>query len=107
LRTLPIGFVPGYTHDIFVSYAHVDDLPDRKGEDGWVTVLVRRLMNRLAQLLGRQDSYSLWFDSELAHHVPITPEMLGTLEATATLMVVRSPGYLASPWCGRERASGS
>jgi hypothetical protein len=98
-----MNFVPGYTHDIFVSYAQVDDLTDREDEEGWVTTLIRRLMIRLAQLLGRQDNFSLWFDHQLAHHVNITPEIMGTLEKTATLVVILSPGYLESPWCGRER----
>jgi hypothetical protein len=96
-------FVPGYKHDIFVSYAHVDDLTDRKDDLGWVKTLVERLKIRLAQLLGRQDNFSLWLDDQLAHHVNITPEILGTIAQTATLIVIYSPAYLLSPWCGRER----
>ena len=96
-------YVPSYAHDIFVSYAQVDDLSDDDGVDGWVTTLIKRLRNRLAQLLGRQDNFSLWCDHHLSHHVNITPEIMGTLENTATLVVVFSPGYLESPWCKRER----
>ena len=33
-------FVPGYRHDIFVSYAHVDDKPLLGAKEGWVTILV-------------------------------------------------------------------
>jgi len=100
-----MNYVPGYAHDIFVSYAQVDDLSDEEGVDGWVTTLIKKLRNRLAQLLGRQDNFSLWFDHHLAHHVNITPEITRTLENTATLVVVFSPGYLASEWCNRERDS--
>jgi hypothetical protein len=98
-----MAYVPGYAHDIFVSYAQVDDLTDQNGVDGWVTTLIKKLTNRLAQLLGRQDSFSIWFDHRLPHNVNITPEIMSTLEKTATLVVVLSPGYLASEWCQRER----
>jgi hypothetical protein len=98
-----MNYVPGYAHDIFVSYAQVDDLSDEEGVEGWVTTLIKKLRNRLAQLLGRQDNFSLWFDHHLAHNVNITPEITRTLENTAALVVVLSPGYLASEWCNRER----
>jgi hypothetical protein len=98
-----MNFVPGYTHDVFVSYAQVDDKPDDDGEDGWVTSLIKRLQNRLAQHLGREDNFSLWYDHHLAHHVNITPEIMSRIDGTAALVVVFSPGYLASPWCGHER----
>jgi hypothetical protein len=96
-------YVPGFAHDIFVSYAQVDDLTDQDGVDGWVTTLIKKLSNRLAQLLGRRDNFSIWFDHYLSHHVNITPEIMAALEETATLVVVLSPGYLASEWCQRER----
>ncbi len=98
-----MAYVPGYAHDIFVSYAQVDDLTDRDGVDGWVTTLIKKLSNRMAQLLGRQDNFSIWFDHYLSHHADITPEIMSTLEKTATLVVVLSPGYVASEWCQRER----
>ncbi len=98
-----MAYVPGFDYDIFVSYAHVDDLPDVEGEDGWVTTLVKVLQNRLAQALGRREAFSLWMDHQLARHVEITPKIVTSLEKTATLMAVLSPGYLASEWCGRER----
>ena len=98
-----MAYVPGYAHDIFVSYAQVDDLTDRDGVDGWVTTLIKKLSNRMAQLLGRQDNFSIWYDQYLSRHVNITPEIMSTLEKTATLVVVLSPGYVASEWCQRER----
>jgi hypothetical protein len=96
-------FVPGFQHDIFVSYAQVDNDPVPGVDDGWVTCLVKNLEWRLRQLCGRRDAYSLWMDLQLARHVRITPEIMETLEQTALLLVVLSPGYLASDWCRRER----
>jgi hypothetical protein len=98
-----MAFVPGYEHDIFVSYAHVDDQPDPGADEGWVTTLVKGLRSRLAQILGRSEAFSLWMDPQLAGNTPITPSILDTLQQTATLVVILSPAYLASEWCLRER----
>ena len=35
-----MAFVPNYKHDIFVSYAHVDDEPFPGADKGWVTTLL-------------------------------------------------------------------
>lgn len=100
-----MAFVSGYEHDIFVSYAHVDDepLPGIGVEEGWVTTLVKGLKTKLAQRLKDGDPYSLWMDHELSRHVQITPEIANTLQKTATLLVILSSSYLASNWCKREK----
>jgi len=100
-----MAFVPGCEHDIFVSYAHVDDLPFPGTEKGWVTVLIETIRVLLAQKLGRSDAYSLWMDHQLSRHVDLTPEILKHLQGSATVLVVLSPGYLASEWCLREKDS--
>ena len=98
-----MAFVPSHKHDIFVSYAHVDDLPFPGVDKGWVTTLVETLQILLAQKLGRKEAYSLWMDHQLSRHTDLTPEILDNLGKTATLLVILSPGYVASEWCLREK----
>jgi hypothetical protein len=98
-------FVPGCRHDVFVSYAHVDDQPTPGTDEGWVTTFVKGLRVLLTQKLGRQDACSLWVDHRLSRNVEITPEIHGHLSSTAIFVVVLSQGYLASDWCRRERDS--
>src|SRR5262245_24155763 len=81
-------FVPGYTHDVFVSYARVDDQPLRESEKGWVTTLVNDLRILLSQRLGRGDGFSMWMDPRLSQHTPLTPEILENLKRSATLLAV-------------------
>ena len=100
-----MAFVPQYGYDIFISYAHVDDSPLPGADIGWVTNLVDCIKTRLAQMLGRSDAYSLWMDHELSGHVPVTPQIIGTLRQAATLVVVLSPGYVASAWCRQEKSA--
>lgn len=64
-----MAFIPGYDHDIFVSYAHVDDQPfldnprGREQPVGWVATLVTLLSKLPAQKFGRAEAFSLWFDA--------------------------------------------
>jgi hypothetical protein len=97
-----MAYVPNYEYDVFVSYAHVDDQPEPGEEKGWVTTLVSSLKTKLAQKLGRNDAFSLWKDDELSGHAAITRQITSAVERAATLVVVLSPGYVASEWCQRE-----
>lgn len=97
------AFVLGYQHDIFVSYAHVDDLTYPSIDaSGWVATLIAGLNVKLSQKLGRSDLFSLWKDEQLSPNKPLTPEILNALKQSATLVIILSPGYMASPWCQRE-----
>ena len=100
-----MAYVPSYEHDVFVSYAHVDDEPEPGETTGWVTTLVSYLKHKLAQKLGRSDAFSLWMDHELLGHASLSRQITGTLERTATLVVILSPGYIASSWCQREASA--
>lgn len=95
-------YVPNCKHDIFVSYAHVDDEPLAGADKGWVTTLINGLKIILGQKLGRSDAFSLWMDYELRGHTALTPNVIEQLEGSATLVLILSPGYLASQWCHLE-----
>jgi hypothetical protein len=58
-------YVPNYQHDVFVSYAPVDDEPLIGAETGWITTLLNGLKVSLNQKLGRRDAFSLWQDTLL------------------------------------------
>jgi hypothetical protein len=98
-----MAFVPNYEHDIFVSYAHIDNEPLVGAKEGWVTTLISSMKTRLAQRLGRSDNFSLWMDYNLLGHKKVTPQIQDALEKTATMVIVLSPGYIESEWCNRER----
>ena len=88
-------------HDVFVSYAHSDNMPVI-GSEGWVTSLVRNLKSFLARRLGRTDAYSIWMDRRFDLNAPIPQAITENLERSAALLVVLSPAYLNSEWCRRE-----
>ena len=88
-------------HDVFVSYAHPDDMAI-VGSAGWVTTLVRNIQMLLARRLGKADAYSIWMDRKLDGSAPISHAIMENLERSATLLVVLSPAYLQSEWCRHE-----
>ena len=56
------AFVAGFTYDVFVSYAQIDDIPDIDFQPGWVTNLVQKLSSRFAQQLGGREVFKIWMD---------------------------------------------
>jgi hypothetical protein len=99
-----MAYVPGCEHDVFVSYAHLDNEPMAASECGWVDALAERLQIEVSQRLGTRD-FKLWIDHHLDGNHPITPEILTAIRQSATLLVVMSPSYLNSLWCRRERTA--
>ncbi len=96
--------VDSESFDIFVSYAHVDDQALSGAEMGWVSYFMRDLRVLLAQHLGRDDSFHIWFDQNAlrgAHD--LDSQIEGVLGSTNTILMLLSPGYFASDWCMQEQ----
>jgi hypothetical protein len=98
-----MAYVRDYEHDVFVSYASVDNQPPVGVDKGWVTYLVLELKRVLAEELGHAEEVAIWMDQQLATNDPITPTLLEAVGKSATIMVILSAGYLQSDWCLRER----
>jgi hypothetical protein len=97
-----MSYVRGVKHDIFVSYAHLDNLAPAGRAHGWVDAFVELLTIQLKKRLG-SGALNIWMDRELAGNRPLTPEILTAVRESALLLVVMSPAYIQSGWCGVER----
>jgi hypothetical protein len=86
-----MAYVPGYQHDIFVSYAHADDQP-------WISRLVDRLKVVLKQRLGIEPA--IWNDrgalSVADDHRSEIPDRVRT---SALFLLMASPSYIRSRFC--------
>jgi hypothetical protein len=88
-------------HDVFVSYAHIDNAPPSGVDEGWVSNLHYDLERALARQLGGH--CSIWFDqSELRGNHSATPEISAKVRKARTLVAVLSKAYLRSKWCLHE-----
>jgi hypothetical protein len=95
-----MAYVPNYDHDVFVSYAHLDN----EGDLPWVSTLVHDLNIRIPERLGTK-GVQIWRDDRLEGNRPFTPDIFQAIQRAATLLIVMSPGYVKSQWCTRERSS--
>jgi hypothetical protein len=93
-----MAYVSGCDHDVFVSYAHLDN----QGESSWVSNLVRHLETETQQRLGAKE-LRIWRDDRLNGNEPLTADIMQAIRGSATLLIVMSPAYLESEWCARER----
>jgi hypothetical protein len=86
--------------DIFISYAHIDNLPLREGERGWVAEFHRVLEVRLAQLMG--EKLQVWRDQKLQGNDYFGDEIVQQFPKTAVMISILSPRYIKSEWCTKE-----
>jgi hypothetical protein len=94
------ALVPGFSHDVFVSYTHVDNRTFGQSA-GWMQRFVTNLREALPQKLKRGEP-NIWYDVRLSHSEPFSSGIRDAISQTATLLVMFSQSYLASPWCQRE-----
>ncbi|MDD4962411.1 MAG: toll/interleukin-1 receptor domain-containing protein [Gallionella sp.] len=87
---------------IFISYAHIDNQPVSGEEKGWITHLINNLRNELNRKMGRAENYELWMDFRLKGSDELTPAIEEQLAKTHALVILLSPGWIASEWCQRE-----
>jgi hypothetical protein len=97
-----MGVAPGFEHDMFVSYAHQDNVPALGRPSGWVETLVQELTREVRQRLGRKE-FSFWMDYQIDENRPLGSELVEAVQQSATLLIIMSPAYMNSVWCQRER----
>ncbi len=89
-----------FEHDVFVSYAHIDNQSLVEGQKGWITNLHRALKIRLSQLLGKEPR--IWRDPKLSGNDVFSDKLVDRVSGVALLVSVLSPRYINSDWCTRE-----
>jgi hypothetical protein len=93
-----MAHVPGFNHDVFISYSHFDN--QAVDQEGWVSDFHRRLQIELDEELG--EASSVWRDPRTGSADDLTADMTKQLKSTAVLLAIVSPGYLNSRWCAWE-----
>ena len=85
-------YVPGYAHDVFVSYAHFDNEADSQ-EIRWVSRFQADLKNALRQRLG-EDPEIFYDTRNFAAHEHVDA-LLESARRSAIFLAVFSPSYVA------------
>lgn len=99
-----MAWVPKYFYDVFLSYAHVDN----EGSDRWVSRFQTELEHQLQVKLGAWGDRraTVWMDEKnrMKPGYVIGDTIKQALARTAAVVSLYSPGYVASGYCGKERA---
>jgi hypothetical protein len=101
-----MALIPGYEYDIFISYAHVDNIPVGDEKEGWIVRFYETLRTVLARRFGRTDMVKIWWDSKkLDGSTVFDDSIAGGIERSAVMICLNSPGYAASDYCQQELTS--
>ncbi|MEM8509310.1 MAG: toll/interleukin-1 receptor domain-containing protein [Bacteroidota bacterium] len=98
-----MALIPGFEYDIFVSYAHVDNIVPVEGELGWIAQFHSYLKQMLDKRHGRVDAIKIWWDTKrLDGGVLFDKEIASGIEKSAIMVCLNSPGYQQSDYCQQE-----
>jgi hypothetical protein len=89
-------------HDVFISYAHLDNRPFRPNEieSGWVSRFDYVLSNLLSTELGRPAR--IWRDKAMDSNDYIWGTIEENMMKSLAFILIISPSYLNSEWCPKE-----
>jgi hypothetical protein len=59
-----MAFIKDFTYDIFISYAHVDNLPTSYVNPGWIEKFYKDLDTLLTRRIGRYNFRSRFYTEE-------------------------------------------
>ena len=85
---------------VFISYAHIDNLPLSPQQQGWVTRFHATFETLLSMRIG--SPARIWRDDKLRGNDVFDREIIAQFGHTAILVSVLTPRYLASDWCRLE-----
>ncbi|HUS10600.1 MAG TPA: toll/interleukin-1 receptor domain-containing protein [Pyrinomonadaceae bacterium] len=95
---------PPFKHDIFLSYARVNNQQRVGAELGWVEQFRKDLMIELSELIGRRDTIDVWRDErELAGNQSFDEVIQNAIYNSGLFLACSSNGYLnPESYCLKE-----
>lgn len=90
----------GFDKHLFISYAHIDNLPLTPEQQGWITRFHTTLEALLSMRIGGKAE--IWRDEKLQGNDVFADEITAQFPQTALLISILTPRYLNSEWCARE-----
>jgi len=93
---------PVFEHDLFISYARVDDQPLPGEDKGWVTLFHEALEVQLSKRLGRIGLLKIWRDPRIEGGQFFDQTIKTAIERSALFLALTSHGFRASEYCQQE-----
>jgi len=99
-----MAYVPNFEYDIFISYAHVDNLPTPGESKGWITTFEEFLAVFLSRRVGKFGIVKIWRDPTLDGSQLFDTTIQNRIKQSALFLAFTSTGYLTSDYCRQELA---
>ncbi|MEZ5449806.1 MAG: toll/interleukin-1 receptor domain-containing protein [Thiolinea sp.] len=97
-----MAYIPGFDCDIFISYAHDDNMVLPGETAGWVTQFRDYLENWLVRRRGLS-GLNIWFDQrDLRGSMAFDTEIREKIEGSALFFALHSHNYQKSDYCKQE-----
>jgi hypothetical protein len=96
-----MSYIPGFQHDIFISYAHVDNA-EADDDAGWVTRFREHLDVQMSKRVGRIGAVKIWQDPKLEGGQLFDKTIFDAIYGSALFVALNSSGYIASEYCQQE-----
>ena len=99
-----------FSSDLFISYSHGDDGAGNGYLQPWSAAFARELERELRADRKFRSTLRVFLDQDLRPGqgvdpmAPLTEQLHSQIAESALLVILMSPDYLASKWCGDERA---
>jgi hypothetical protein len=98
-----MAYIKDYTYDIFISYAHVDNIPTSYENLGWIEKFYKDLDTLLTRRIGRPDVIKLWWDNrKLDGSILFDDSIEEGIKQSAIMLCLNSPSYVESEYCRKE-----
>jgi hypothetical protein len=89
-----------FQRHLFISYAHLDNVPLTEHQQGWITRFHDTLSAMLGMRIGRKAE--IWRDVKLTGNDIFSDEIIQQFPRTELFVSVLTPRYVESEWCARE-----
>jgi hypothetical protein len=97
-----MAYVPKFEYDIFISYAHVDNLTAPTETKGWITTFEEFLAIYLSRRVGKLGTVKIWRDPTLDGSQLFDTTIQNRIKGSAIFLAFTSTGYLTSDYCRQE-----
>jgi hypothetical protein len=97
-----MAYVPNFEYDIFISYAHVDNLTTPTESEGWISTFQKCLAVLLSQRVGKMGTIKIWRDPSLDGSQLFDTTIQNRINQSALFLAFTSTGYLSSDYCRQE-----
>jgi len=98
-----MAYIKGYSYDIFISYAHLDNEKLSGQMLGWIEQFYTDLNILLSRRIGKAGAIEIWWDNKKLDGNILFDESIKTgIKQSAILLCLTTAGYRESEYCLKE-----